>query len=37
MWFEVARCLAGIHGLEVEEIARISTENFVRLFKLQPG
>jgi TatD DNase family protein len=34
---EVARCLAGIHGLEVEEIARISTENFVRLFKLQPG
>jgi TatD DNase family protein len=34
---EVARCLAGIHGLEVEEIARISTENFVRLFKLQVG
>ena len=31
---EVARCLAGIHGLEVEEIARISTENFNRLFKL---
>ncbi len=31
---EVARCLAGIHDLEVEAIARISTENFNRLFKL---
>jgi TatD DNase family protein len=34
---EVARCLANIHDLGVEEIASISTENFVRLFKLQPG
>jgi len=31
---EVARCLAGIHGLEVEELARITTENFARLFNL---
>jgi TatD DNase family protein len=31
---EVARCLASIHDLGVEEIARISTENFTRLFKL---
>ena len=31
---EVARCLAGIHGIEVEEIGRITSENFARLFKL---
>jgi TatD DNase family protein len=31
---EVARCLAGIHGLEVEEIARITSENFTTLFNL---
>lgn len=31
---EVARCLAGIHGLEVEELARITSENFRTLFKL---
>jgi TatD DNase family protein len=30
---EVARSLADIHGLEVEEMARITSENFVRLFK----
>jgi TatD DNase family protein len=29
---EVARCLAGIHGLAIEEIARITSENFRRLF-----
>lgn len=29
---EVARCLAGIHGLSIEEIGRITTENFKRLF-----
>jgi TatD DNase family protein len=29
---EVARCLAGIHNLEIEEIARITSENFQRLF-----
>lgn len=27
---EVAKCLAAIHGVEVEEIARVTTENFVR-------
>jgi TatD DNase family protein len=32
---EVARCLAGIRSLELEEIARITSENFARLFKLQ--
>lgn len=31
---EVARCLAGIHGVEVEEIARNTTSNFAKLFKL---
>jgi TatD DNase family protein len=31
---EVARCLADMHGLEVEEIARITSENFVRLFQI---
>jgi TatD DNase family protein len=25
---EVARCLAGIHGVDIEAIARITTENF---------
>jgi len=29
---ETARCLAGIHGKEVEEIGRVTSENFVRLF-----
>jgi TatD DNase family protein len=29
---ETARCLAGIHGVEVEEIARITSDNFVKLF-----
>jgi TatD DNase family protein len=33
---EVARCLAGIHKLEVEDIARNTSENFGRLFKT-PG
>lgn len=32
---EVARCLAGLHGVSVEEIGRITSENFERLFKLQ--
>jgi TatD DNase family protein len=32
---EVARGLAGIHGVEVEEIARITSSNFAKLFKLQ--
>src|SRR5688572_14881281 len=31
---EVARCLAQVRGLELQEIARITTENFTRLFKL---
>ena len=29
---EVARCLAGIHGVKVEEMGRITTENFKRFF-----
>jgi TatD DNase family protein len=32
---EVARCLAGLHGLEIEELARVTTENFMRFFSLQ--
>lgn len=34
---EVARCLAELRGLSLEEIARITTANFAALFKLQPG
>lgn len=34
---EVARCLAQLRGLELQEIARITTENFTRLFNLQPA
>ena len=29
---EVARCLAGIHGIDIEEMARITTENFQAFF-----
>jgi TatD DNase family protein len=29
---EVARCLAGIHSVEIEDIARITTDNFHTLF-----
>jgi TatD DNase family protein len=32
---EVARCLAGLHGLEIEELGQITTENFMRFFSLQ--
>jgi TatD DNase family protein len=32
---EVARFLAVLHGLPVDEIARITSENFMRLFKLE--
>lgn len=31
---EVARCLAGLHGVELEELARITSENFKRFFEL---
>ena len=31
---EVARCLAELHGIEIEEIGRITTKNFVRSFGL---
>lgn len=31
---EVAECLAGLHGLETEEMGRITTENFSRFFNL---
>jgi len=32
---ETARCLAGLHGKDVDEIARITSENFVKLFGAQ--
>jgi TatD DNase family protein len=32
---EVARCLADLHGLEIEELGHITTENFMRFFSLQ--
>ncbi|HEU4509925.1 MAG TPA: TatD family hydrolase [Pyrinomonadaceae bacterium] len=31
---EVARCLAGLHGIDIEEIARITTANFNEFFRL---
>src|SRR2546425_759626 len=31
---EVARCLGDIHGLEVEEMGRITAANFARLFRI---
>jgi TatD DNase family protein len=31
---EVARCLAGLHGVEIEEMARITSENFRALLSL---
>jgi TatD DNase family protein len=31
---EVARCLAELHGMELEEIGSITTQNFAELFKL---
>ena len=31
---EVARCLAGLHGVEIEEMGRITSENFNRFFGL---
>jgi len=33
---EVAKSLSGIHGIETEEIARITAANFVSLFKITP-
>lgn len=32
---EVARCLAELHGLDLEEIASITSNNFTRMFKLE--
>ncbi|MGB7923902.1 MAG: TatD family hydrolase [Pyrinomonadaceae bacterium] len=32
---EVARCLAELHGLEIEEVGRATTNNFMRFFKLE--
>jgi len=32
---EVARCLADLHGMKIEELARITTENFMRFFSLR--
>ena len=31
---EVARCLAGIHGVELDEMGRITSDNFNRFFEL---
>jgi TatD DNase family protein len=31
---EVARCLAELRGLELEELAAITSKNFARIFKL---
>jgi len=31
---EVARCLAGIHGVEVEEMGRVTSHNFVSFFRI---
>lgn len=33
---EVARCLAGLHGLEMAEMGRLTAENFFRFFNLEP-
>lgn len=32
---EVALCLAGIHGVDIDEIARVTSENFLNFFKIQ--
>jgi TatD DNase family protein len=32
---EVARCLADLHGLAIEEMAHVTAENFIRFFSLQ--
>jgi TatD DNase family protein len=31
---QVAQCLAGIHGVELEEMGRVTSENFKRFFRL---
>lgn len=31
---EVARCLAGIHGVDIDEIGRVTSENFRSFFKI---
>ncbi|MEO8436604.1 MAG: TatD family hydrolase [Pyrinomonadaceae bacterium] len=32
---EVARCLAELHGMEIEEMGRITSQNFSQLFQVQ--
>ena len=32
---EVARCLAELHGMEMEEMGRVTTSNFMRFFELE--
>jgi TatD DNase family protein len=34
---EVARCLADLRGLSLEELGSVTSENFVRVFKLNPS
>ena len=31
---EVARCLAAIHGIDIEEIGRVTSDNFRSFFKI---
>jgi len=31
---EVARCLAGIHGVDIEEIGRLTSQNFTSFFRI---
>src|SRR5688500_18693758 len=31
---EVARCLAGIHGVDIDEVGRVTSDNFRRFFKI---
>ncbi|HEY5885854.1 MAG TPA: TatD family hydrolase, partial [Pyrinomonadaceae bacterium] len=34
---EVAACLAGLLDMTVDEIGRLTTENFLRIFQLKTG
>jgi Tat protein secretion system quality control protein TatD with DNase activity len=33
---ETGKCLAGLHGIEADELGRITSENFTRLFGVPP-
>jgi TatD DNase family protein len=34
---EVARCLAGLRGMTLDEMGQLTTQNFCRIFKLETG